>query len=153
MDALELERAHLIGNSMGGRVAIEVGLREPDRVERIVLLSPALAWLKRSQWEWLRPARQPRLGLIQPAPRFIVEPLVRRMVPGGDDGWAAAGVDEFLRAFLTPSGRAAFYAAGAQHHARPARGRGRLLDPARRDVSGDDVRLGPPRRPRSDQLT
>jgi pimeloyl-ACP methyl ester carboxylesterase len=111
MDALEIERAHLIGNSMGGRVAIEVGLREPERTERTVLLSPALAWLKRSQWEWLVQLAQPRLGLIQPAPRFIVEPLVRRMVPGGDDGWSAAGVDEFLRAFLTPSGRAAFYAA------------------------------------------
>ena len=29
MDALGIERAHLVGNSMGGRVAIEVGLREP----------------------------------------------------------------------------------------------------------------------------
>jgi pimeloyl-ACP methyl ester carboxylesterase len=112
MDAMEIERAHLIGNSMGGRIAIEVGLREPDRAERIVLLSPALAWLRRAQWEWILQLARPRLGLIQPAPRAIVEPLVRRMVPGGNDGWAAAGVDEFLRAFLTPSGRAAFYAAG-----------------------------------------
>ena len=29
MDALGIERAHLVGNSMGGRVAIEVGLSEP----------------------------------------------------------------------------------------------------------------------------
>ena len=34
------------------------------------------------------------------------------MVPGGDDGWAAAGVDEFVRTYTTPRGRAAFYAAG-----------------------------------------
>ena len=27
-----IERAHLVGNSLGGRVAIEVGLREPERV-------------------------------------------------------------------------------------------------------------------------
>jgi pimeloyl-ACP methyl ester carboxylesterase len=112
LDALELERAHLVGNSMGGRIAIEVGLREPQRVDRIVLLSPALAWLRRTQWEWILRLAQPRLGLIQPAPRRVVEPLVRRMIPGADDGWAAAGVDEFLRAFLTPPGRAAFYAAG-----------------------------------------
>ena len=46
LDALEIERAHLVGNSMGGRVAIEIGLRQPERVERIVLLSPALAWLR-----------------------------------------------------------------------------------------------------------
>ena len=30
MDALGIDRAHLVGNSMGGRVAIEVGLRTPS---------------------------------------------------------------------------------------------------------------------------
>ena len=38
-----------------------------------------------------------------------MEPIVRRIVPGGNSGWTAAGVDEFLRAYLTPSGRFAFY--------------------------------------------
>ena len=33
------------------------------------------------------------------------------LAPGGESGWAAAGVDEFLRSYLTPRGRAAFYAA------------------------------------------
>ena len=42
LDALELERAHLVGNSMGGRVTIEVGLRYPERVGRIGLLAPSL---------------------------------------------------------------------------------------------------------------
>jgi pimeloyl-ACP methyl ester carboxylesterase len=110
-DALELERAHLVGNSMGGRVAIELALLEPDRADRLVLLSPTLAWLRDRRWRWLLPAQLPRLGLIQPTPRAIVEPLVRSLVPGGDDGWAAAGVDEFLRAYLDPRGRAAFYTA------------------------------------------
>jgi pimeloyl-ACP methyl ester carboxylesterase len=32
-------------------------------------------------------------------------------VPSGSDGWAAAGVDEFLRSYLTPRGRVAFYEA------------------------------------------
>ena len=36
---------------------------------------------------------------------------MRRLVPAANGGWAAAGVDEFLRAYLTPRGRAAFYAA------------------------------------------
>ena len=39
---------------------------------------------------------------------------MRRLIPGAQEGWAAAGVDEFLRAYLTPRGRAAFYAA-ARH--------------------------------------
>ena len=51
------------------------------------------------------------LGLIQPAPRAVVERIVRRVVPAADDQWTAAGIDEFLRAYLTPRGRAAFYAA------------------------------------------
>src|SRR3954469_12471427 len=32
MDAMGIERAHVVGNSMGGRVVIEVGLQRPDRV-------------------------------------------------------------------------------------------------------------------------
>lgn len=109
LDELGIERAHLVGNSMGGRVAIEAGLRHPQRVERTALLSPALAWLRERRWRWLLRAPLPMLGLIQPAPRVITEPIVRSLVPGGRDGWSAAGVDEFLRSYLTPRGRVAFY--------------------------------------------
>ncbi|MGZ5334652.1 MAG: alpha/beta fold hydrolase [Solirubrobacterales bacterium] len=111
IDELEIERAHLIGNSMGGRVAIEMGLLRPERTEKVALLSPALAWLRSRRWRWLLQAPLPMLGLIQPAPRVITEPIVRNLVPGGKDGWSAAGVDEFLRSFLTPRGRVAFYEA------------------------------------------
>jgi pimeloyl-ACP methyl ester carboxylesterase len=111
LDELGIERAHLVGNSMGGRVAIEVGLRHPARVRRLALLSPALAWLRDRRWRWLLQAPLPKLGLIQPAPRVITEPLVRNLVPGGGQGWSAAGVDEFLRSYLSPRGRVAFYEA------------------------------------------
>jgi pimeloyl-ACP methyl ester carboxylesterase len=111
LDALGISRAHLVGNSMGGRVAIELGLTEPDRVGGIVLLSPALAWLRERRLKWLLPTFVPRLGLIQPTPRALAEPIIRRLVPGANDGWSAAGVDEFLRAYLDPRGRAAFYTA------------------------------------------
>ena len=40
-----------------------------------------------------------------------VERIVRTLIPGARNGWAGAGVDEFLRSYLTPRGRAAFYAA------------------------------------------
>jgi pimeloyl-ACP methyl ester carboxylesterase len=43
-----------------------------------------------------------------------VQAVVHRLIPGADQGWTAAGVDEFLRAYLTPAGRAAFYAAARQ---------------------------------------
>jgi pimeloyl-ACP methyl ester carboxylesterase/putative sterol carrier protein len=111
LDALGFERAHLVGNSMGGRVAIEAGLREPERVGRLGLLAPSLAWLRDRPLAPFLKLVAPQLGLIQPAPRAVVEAIVRRVVPGSDDRWVAAGVDEFLRSYLTPRGRAAFYAA------------------------------------------
>lgn len=109
LDQLEIERAHLVGNSMGGRIAIEAALTHADRVNRIVLLSPALAWLRDRGWKWLLRLPLPRLGYIQPTPRWAVEPVVRRIVPGASEGWTAAGVDEFLRSYLDPDGRYAFY--------------------------------------------
>jgi pimeloyl-ACP methyl ester carboxylesterase len=109
LDRLGLDRVSLAGNSMGGRIAIELGFSEPDRVEKLVLLAPALAWLKERPWKWLLQVPLPRLGYLQPTPRILVEPVVRKLVPGGDRGWTAAGVDEFLRAYLTPAGRFAFY--------------------------------------------
>jgi pimeloyl-ACP methyl ester carboxylesterase len=111
LDELEVDRAHVIGNSMGGRVAIEAGLTEPDRVDGLVLLSPALAWLRERRWAPVIRALRPELGLVQLAPKQITEGLVRRIIPGAQTGWAAAGVDEFLRTYFQPRGRAAFYAA------------------------------------------
>jgi pimeloyl-ACP methyl ester carboxylesterase len=114
MDALGLERADLVGNSLGGRVAIETGLRVPERVGRLGLLAPSLAWLRGRPWAPLLRLVAPQLGLVQPAPRPLVEAIVRAVVPGSAERWTAAGIDEFLRSYLTPRGRAAFYAA-ARH--------------------------------------
>jgi pimeloyl-ACP methyl ester carboxylesterase len=111
MDALGVERAHIAGNSMGGRVAIEAALADHERVDGLLLLSPALAWLRPRPWAPVLRALRPELGLLQPAPRPVVEAMVRRLVPAANGGWTAAGVDEFLRAYLTRRGRAAFYAA------------------------------------------
>src|SRR6266516_3278318 len=47
LDAAGIGCAHLVGNSMGGRAAIELGLREPDRVASLSLLCPALAFRHR----------------------------------------------------------------------------------------------------------
>ena len=114
LDALNIDRAHIVGNSLGGRVALELGLRHPDRVRRLALLAPSLAWRRDRPWAPLLRLLRPEVGLLQLAPRPVVEGIVRRMIPGAQDGWAAAGVDEFLRVYLTPRGRAAFYAAARQ---------------------------------------
>ena len=47
LDALEIERAVVIGGSLGGRVALELALVHPERVSRLVLCPPALP-----DWEW-----------------------------------------------------------------------------------------------------
>jgi pimeloyl-ACP methyl ester carboxylesterase len=110
LDELGIARVDLIGNSMGGRVAIEVGLSHPERVRKLALLCPAMAWLHHDRaLSWLLRLPVSRLGVIQPAPRAIVEPIVRRLVGGGGSSWMGAGLDEFLRGYCTTGGRYAFY--------------------------------------------
>lgn len=43
LDDLELDRVHLVGNSVGAGLAINFALRHPDRVSRLVLISAAIA--------------------------------------------------------------------------------------------------------------
>ena len=63
MDAMGIERAHLVGNSLGGRVAIEVGLRRPERVGALGLLCPAVAFVRRDYHPIVRLLR-PELGVL-----------------------------------------------------------------------------------------
>jgi pimeloyl-ACP methyl ester carboxylesterase len=114
MDELGLHDADLLGHSMGGRVALELTMFAPQRFRRAVFMTPSLPWLRERRWaSWLRFVR-PELGLIQPAPRPVVEDIVKRVIPGGRSRYAAAGIDEFLRMYTTARGRAAFYAAARQ---------------------------------------
>lgn len=114
MDTLGVGRAHVVGNSMGGRIALELGLRYPERVAKLALIAPSLAWRRPRPWSPLVRAFNPHLGLVQITPRWAIEAIVHRTIPGAGDGWVRAGVDEFLRAYLTPRGRVAFYAAAQQ---------------------------------------
>ena len=40
LDALDIEGAHLVGNSLGGACALRMALEAPDRIGRIVLMGP-----------------------------------------------------------------------------------------------------------------
>jgi pimeloyl-ACP methyl ester carboxylesterase len=123
LEAEGIDRAHVVGNSMGGRVALEIGMRYPDRVNRVGLLAPSLAWLRDRPWAPFLRLIAPQLGVIQPAPRVVIEAIVRRVVPRGREEWTAAGIDEFLRSYLTPRGRAAFYAAARNIYLEEPHGR------------------------------
>jgi len=122
LDALDLDRAHFVGNSMGGRVALELGLGHPDRVGRLVLLAPSMPWLKARPWAPYLRFVPTQLGVLQPAPRAVIERIVKQVVPGSDTEWTAAGIDEFMRSYLTPLGRAAFYAAARNIYLEAPRG-------------------------------
>ena len=115
MDAMEIERAHLVGNSMGGRVALELALSEPDRVASLSLLSPALAFLRRRELV-------PLVKLLRPELAAIPHPLRTARVreyfwslfahPDRLDPVAAdIAADEFCRTYRSRSARIAFFAA------------------------------------------
>ncbi len=121
----------------------------PERTGRLALLAPSLAWLRERRWAPLLRAVRPELGLLQPAPRMIVDRIARAMVPGGREGWSAVGVDEFLRGYLTPRGRAAFYAAARNIYLEDP---DTLLEPPARAAGRGAVRLGPAGPDRADRL-
>ncbi|HEY6540373.1 MAG TPA: alpha/beta fold hydrolase [Ktedonobacteraceae bacterium] len=41
MDALGINQAHMIGHSMGGYICLRIAARHPERIKRLVLVSPA----------------------------------------------------------------------------------------------------------------
>ena len=112
---------------MGGRVALELGFAHPDRIGGLVLMTPAMAWLRERRWapylRWIRP----ELGLIQLAPRAAVEPFMRWLIPGADTSWGQSAIDEFVRTYTSPRGRAAFYAAARNIYLDEPHGDGGLL--------------------------
>ena len=72
LDQLGIERAHLVGNSLGGAVAVAVAARHPERVARLVLIDSAGFNVEADE-------RPPLLKLIGAVPAPILEPLpVRR---------------------------------------------------------------------------
>jgi pimeloyl-ACP methyl ester carboxylesterase len=118
MDAQGIERAHMVGNSLGGRVAIEVGLRAPERVQSLSLLCPSLAWRKRRHFVPVVRLLRPELAAI---PHTFGDALVRkqfwsmfsrpeRIHPNAAD----VAVEEFLRNYRSVNARIAFHAA-ARH--------------------------------------
>jgi pimeloyl-ACP methyl ester carboxylesterase len=74
-------------------------------------MTPSMAWLANRPWAAALKLVRPELGFIQPAPRSFVEGVIKRVVPDADSHFVAPALDEFLRAYLSPRGRVAFYAA------------------------------------------
>jgi pimeloyl-ACP methyl ester carboxylesterase len=118
LDAVALPRASLVGNSMGGRVSLEVGLRAPHRVEKLVLLAPSMAWRRYRAAAGLVQLMRPELAAL-PLPvlhRFVVR-FVRSLFAHPSRLPAPAmnaAADEFVRIFATARGRIAFFHAARE---------------------------------------
>jgi pimeloyl-ACP methyl ester carboxylesterase len=118
LDAEGIDRAHLVGNSLGGRVAIEVGLEAPERVRTLSLLCPSMAWRRRRHLVPLVRLLRPEFAAI---PHTFGDGLVRqhfwsmfsrpeRIHPSAAD----VAAEEFLRTYRSVNARVAFHSA-ARH--------------------------------------
>jgi pimeloyl-ACP methyl ester carboxylesterase len=118
MDEVGVDRTDLVGNSLGGRVALEMGLEEPGRLRKLVLLTPSPAFIRRREFARI-------VRLLRPELAVLPVPLVHRYVVRGikfmfsrperlPDEWYAAAADEFIRIFRTRRGRIAFFSAARQ---------------------------------------
>ena len=75
LDALEVERADVLGAFMGGMVAQQLALRHPDRVERLVLVGT-----------YARPDAKRRLLLQQWRELALIRRRVARLSTAGSQG-------------------------------------------------------------------
>jgi pimeloyl-ACP methyl ester carboxylesterase/putative sterol carrier protein len=153
MDQLGIARANVVGNSMGGRVAIEMGLTAPERIAALGLLCPAVAWIRRGLHPIVRLLR-PELGLLPHTfrrsvvvsqfwsmfhDRDLIDPAVADLV-----------VDEFQRIYHTAGARYALLASARNIYLEAPFGRHgfyrRLaeLQPPALFVWGSHDRLVPP---------
>ncbi|MFB3818279.1 MAG: alpha/beta fold hydrolase [Candidatus Methylomirabilales bacterium] len=82
LDGLGLGRAALLGHSFGGRVAIQLAARTPERVERLVLVASAGVRRRR------RPRDYARLGVTKLVKALAALPLVGRLGRPLQQRWA-----------------------------------------------------------------
>jgi pimeloyl-ACP methyl ester carboxylesterase len=113
MDSLGIERAHFVGNSMGGRVALEMGLRHPERVGALVLLCPAVAFVRR-EFALVVKLLRPEFGMLPHSfGRKVIESQFWAMFADRDQVDPVLGdivVDEFERIYRSRGARLAFLA-------------------------------------------
>ena len=79
MKALAIERASLLGISMGGKIALDLALRYPGRVEKLILVSTSARVINTTKRLW----RLRFLGLVSSLPLVLQLhcPLARTALP------------------------------------------------------------------------
>ncbi len=153
MDALAIDCADLVGNSLGGRISLEVGLRAPSRVRSLTLLAPSMAFRRGRGLAPLVRLLRPELGALPSVMRHgLVSDGFWRMIARPDridPALADIAADEFLRTHRSAAARVAFYAAARQIYLEAPHGpsgfwdRLELLRPPAQFVWGAEDRLVP----------
>jgi pimeloyl-ACP methyl ester carboxylesterase len=113
MDELQIDTTHVVGNSMGGRIAIEMAMVAPERVRALGLLCPAVAWVRRGFHPLVRLLRPEFALLPHGFSRNAVAAQFWSMFCNRDLIDPAVGdlmVDEFRRIYQTAGARFAFLA-------------------------------------------
>ncbi|HYU02605.1 MAG TPA: alpha/beta fold hydrolase [Jatrophihabitantaceae bacterium] len=107
--------AVLVGNSLGGRTALEAALSSPYEVRGLVLLCPAGAFRKLRQFVPLvRLVRDEIAFLPVRIPRGIATRGLRSLFADParlPDAWHAAAIDEFIRVLNMRANRLAMFSA------------------------------------------
>jgi pimeloyl-ACP methyl ester carboxylesterase len=109
------EPAVLVGNSLGGRTALEAALTSPDDVRGLVLLCPAVAFRRLRQFVPLvRLVRNEIAALPVRIPRSVAMRGLRSLFAEPSrlaDSWYDAALDEFIRVFGIRANRLAIFSA------------------------------------------
>jgi pimeloyl-ACP methyl ester carboxylesterase len=125
-EAIGAPRAALVGNSMGGRMALEAGLSRPSAVERLVLLCPSPAFLRLRQLVPVVRLLSPELSRLPVRfPRPLVMLGLRSIFAEPSRlprSWYDAAVDEFQRVMRAAAHRRACAAALRQIYVEEAYG-------------------------------
>ena len=118
--------AALVGNSLGGRVAVEAALARPEDVTAIALLCPSPAFRRLRQLAPVVRLMRPELAMALPRPTHaMVVEAIRAMLSDPDrlsPSWYASAADEFRRVFRSPRHRAAFVSVLRQIYLEQAHG-------------------------------
>ncbi|HEX2894621.1 MAG TPA: alpha/beta hydrolase [Marmoricola sp.] len=106
LDELQIPRAHLVGNSMGGETSLALGVTAPDRVASMTLLCPGVSGYP---WPEPTPAEQ---ELIERFRTAKAEADLDTLAEIGLAEWCRSGTDDYLDAQM----RHSFAADIAQDH-------------------------------------
>ena len=151
--AVGARRAVVLGNSLGGRVALEAGLTHPRSVRGLVLLTPSPAFRRLRQLVPAARLMRPELAHlpVRLNHRLVVE-SIRGMFSDPDrlsTSWYDAAADECVRVFRSSAHRVSFFSVARQIFLEDAHGRNgfwdRLagLEPPALFIWGDRDRLVP----------